>query len=123
MPKIPLRVQGKDLANLKESGLKDATIRANKLWTEFNPVKLAEILNQIPEGHGKQIPLFCHGGLVFPYYDLHEDNGFHRVRPHGPRVRNGKPVKYEHPKGQPHHLYLPKSTREMIDGGCLDFTV
>ena len=90
MPAIPaqqlngkLPVFAEDLANLRASGLTDATIRANGLRTQG-------------------------GALVFPYCGLDGIvNCFARRRPHVPRVIDGKAVKYEQPKGSPLRAYFP----------------
>ena len=72
MPKIPkLRVLEKDLANLRESGLTDKTIRENGLYTTDDYEELKSTLNR----------LSCHSGLVFPYRNLNgEINGYAVVR-------------------------------------------
>ena len=105
MPKLAsekLLVYGKDLANLRESGLTDTTILANELRTETNSRKLGDILNR---GAGSNC---CMGGLVFPYRTLNgEVNCFARVRPHYPRIRDGKPIKYEQPVNEPCRAYYP----------------
>lgn len=106
MPSIErdkLNLCGADLENLRESGLTDSTIRRNGIYTEYRPDRLAEILNQ-PET--SQV---CLGsGMVFPYRDLQGTvNCFARVRPLSPRKKDGKPVKYEQPKGQKLRAYFP----------------
>jgi putative DNA primase/helicase len=79
-----LRVNADDLANLRESGLSNATIRENRLRTEGN-------------------------ALAFPYRDLNGAvNCFARTRPHDPpRGKNGKQIKYLQPKGSPLRAYFP----------------
>ncbi len=73
----------RDLQMLRDSGLTDETIRVNRLHTERDR-------------------------LVFPYRDINgKVNGFTRTRPHKPRVKDGKPVKYEQPKGVPSRAYFP----------------
>ena len=110
---LELPVYGKDLDNLRESGLTDATIRANGLRTEYDKEKLARILNC---DSGKNC---CVGGLVIPYRGLDgKVNGFSRVRPHFPRERDGKPIKYEQPKGSPLRAYFPKSSLPKIRDGA-----
>lgn len=105
-----LRVNDGDLANLRESGLTDETIRANGLWTAGagDAGKLAEILNCSRESSA------CLGGLVFEYRDLDgNSDGFARVRPHFPRMdKAGKKIKYEQPKGSGLRSYFP--------AGCLE---
>ncbi len=121
MPKVAiakLPVSKNDLENLRASGLTDETIRANGLHSERDSMKLATLLNRLPERPGKEIPQFLWlGGLVIPYYDLQEKNGFCRIRPLVPRTRNGESVKYEHPVGEPCRAYLPKASRAKLRNG------
>jgi hypothetical protein len=118
MPKPPskLPVCDKDLENLRASGLSTETIRVNGLYTEHDMEKLAALLNR------KGVPDFCLGGaLVFPYFDDDgKPNCYARVRPRFPRKdREGKPVKYESPVGQPARAYIPPSSRRLLrDGKC-----
>ena len=121
MPIVKPRVSNKDLENLRASGLTDATISVNAIYTENDPHKLATILNQLPDArtryeqaerrpeHKKQIPQFVQGGgMVIPYRILTgETNCFVRVRPHEPRIVKGKRVKYESPVDSRLHGYLP----------------
>lgn len=111
MPKRTLRVYGDDLANLRESGLEDATIRANGLRTVRDSDELAKILNRSKRDS------CCQGGLVFPYRGIDGDvNGFARVRPHEPRIRKGKPIKYEQPVGEALRAYFPSASIEGLQG-------
>lgn len=61
----------------------------------------------------------CLGGLVIPYRDLEgKVNGFARVRPHMARKgKNGKPIKYEQPKGEPLRAYFPAASLEQLRDG------
>jgi putative DNA primase/helicase len=118
MPQIPsstngkLPVCGEDLANLRASGLTDETIRDNELRTEQDPAILAAILNR------RAIFDCCLGGLVIPYRNLAgEVNCFARVRPHIPRVRDGEPIKYEQPVGEPLRAYYPKASLTKLRDG------
>jgi putative DNA primase/helicase len=66
------------------------------------------------------VPNFCLGGaLVFRYFD--EDgkpNCYIRAKPRFPRKgRNGKPIKYESPVGQPPRAYIPPTTRRLLRDG------
>jgi hypothetical protein len=107
----------RDLKDLKASGLTDETIQANGLYTESVGEKLAALLNRRPTS-GKQIPLFCLGlGLVIPYHDLAGKVVSYRVKPHSPRTRDGKPIKYEQPVGEPPHAYFPRSSRTRLPDG------
>jgi hypothetical protein len=122
----PLRVREPGLANLRASGLGDATIRANGLYTEADPVRLATLLNCLPYAPPKEIPMFCRGGgLVFPYRDLDGSPiDFVRVRPHTPRKRKGKNGKdkdgynkYESTWGSECHVYVPVECLGKLKGG------
>jgi putative DNA primase/helicase len=124
-PRLPTpAVSGRDLAGLRESGLTDETIRENGIYTvggstKEDWIKLATILNQLPERPPKEIPWFCRGGgLVFPYRDLDgTPNDFVRVRPHEPRTRDGRPVKYEQPAGVPPRAYFPGASLPLLNDG------
>lgn len=101
-----------DLDNLRESGLTDQTIRENQLRTEHDSARLSRILNRGEEAY------CCLGGLVFPYRNLDgELDGFARVRPHVPRKKGGKPVKYELPVGEPPRAYYPFSSLAKLRDG------
>ena len=88
------------LAKLRSSGLSDATITAAKVYSEANTVKLAAILGM------KRCP-FKSAALVLPYIGIDGQNGYARVRPDNPRKSQGKPVKYESPRGRRNEAYLP----------------
>jgi hypothetical protein len=120
LAKLPLCES--DLADLRASGLTEPTIRANQVRTEDDPVKLATILNRLPDRPPKQIPAFCcGGGMVFPYRNLTgEVNCFARVKPHQPRVRHGKPIKYEQPLGSTLHAYFPVGSLAQLRAGAGD---
>src|SRR5438093_772381 len=92
----PLPVIDTDLANLRASGLTDETIRGVGIYTESNPAALVRLLNY------DYIPSFCRGGgMVFPFFDAEgRRNGYVLVKPHEPRIRDDKPVKYEAPLGE-----------------------
>jgi hypothetical protein len=89
----PPPVCASDLENLRASGLTDATIVANGLQTVAD----------------------C---LEFPYRNLDGSmNGFARLRPHQPRMIDGKVAKYIQPNGSPLRAYFPAgSTDKLRDG-------
>ena len=95
MPKLAPRLLSKsDLKNLRDSGLKDSTIRANRLRTED-------------------------GALLFQYRRLDGTwDEFGRRRPHKPRRdKEGRVVKYEQPPGVPPRAYFPSgSLKKLRDG-------
>jgi hypothetical protein len=108
-----LPVCGPDLEDLRASGLTDETIRANLLRTEYDPGRLAKILNR---GAGSDC---CLGGLVFPYRDLGgKTTSFARVQPHVPRVRDGEPIEYEQPVGKALRAYYPQASLQMLRDGA-----
>lgn len=85
-----------DLKKLRESGLTDTTIRENQLRTRD-------------------------GALELLYRDLSgETNCFARTRPHNPRYKDGKPVKYEQPKGSPPRAYFPVASLPFINDALSD---
>ena len=55
--------------------------------------------------------------LVFPYFRVDGANGYCRVKPDDPRTCQGKPVKYESPKGRSNQVYLPPGSRCRLDDG------
>jgi hypothetical protein len=117
-----LPLWSRHLDELRASGLTDDSIRANGLHTSYDKVEVAEILNQLPDGAGKQIPEFCGmggiAGLIFPYRNLAgEVNCFARVKPCFPRIRDGKPVKYEQPKGSTPRAYYPVASLHKLRDG------
>lgn len=89
-----LAVRALDLANLRESGLTNDTIRRNHLRTEGN-------------------------ALVFPYRNLaNEENCFARRRLHEPVTdAKGRPIKYTQPKGTPPRAYFPVESLDAIADG------
>jgi P4 family phage/plasmid primase-like protien len=94
---------------LHASGLTDETIDANGLWSCLGVGTLvAELLNQ-PKDLAKSIG----AGLVIPYYDIDEQNGFNRYRPD--KLWFG--AKYISPKGKGNRAYFPKQLREKLKSG------
>ncbi len=110
-PDLSDLLSAQDIAELRDSGLTDATIRANRLRTEYDADAISSTL-----GHGA----VDGPALVFPYHDSEgNDSGFARIKPHIPRELNGKLHKYEHPKGEPNHAYFPVGSLGAInDGTC-----
>jgi hypothetical protein len=120
-----------DLANLHDSGLGDHTIRANGIYTEADPERLATLLHCLARPP-KEIPYFCRdGGLVFQYHDLDGNPiDFVRGRPRSPRRRkdrNGKDKdahnKYESTWGSECHAYIPAECRAGLKGGICPVVV
>jgi putative DNA primase/helicase len=116
---LPLAVCDFDLADLRASGLDDATIRAAGIYTERDPTALALILNY------DRAPSFCTGGgMVFPFFDSEGNrNGYATVKPHQPRIRDGKPVKYEAPLNEPPHAYISPASRARLNDGVREVVI
>lgn len=96
------------LADLRKSGLTDATIRAAGIYSEVSVPKLAAVLDW-PKYRPSMGP-----ALVIPFTDTEGRNGYCRVKPDRPRTSRGKPVKYESPHGQPNQVYLPPGVAEVL---------
>ena len=98
------------LADLRASGLSDETIQAAGLYSETDLARLTRIL-------GWNVPRKLSPSLVFPYFGIDGANGYCRVKPDDPRVCQGKPIKYESPKGRPNQAYLPPGNRCRLEDG------
>ena len=96
------------LADLRSSGLSDATIQAAGVYSETDLARLTRFL-------GWNVPRKMSPSLVFPYVGIDGSNGYCRVKPDDPRTCQGKPVKYESPKGRTNQVYLPPGTRCRLD--------
>lgn len=94
----------------------DATIAANRIYSESEPEAVAKLLNCTP-----RIARLLGPCLVYPHFDLTGNPMGHAiVKPDQPRPRkskNGKPPKrnkYECPKGTPNRAYFPVCTRPVL---------
>jgi putative DNA primase/helicase len=96
------------LAELRKSGLTDATIKAAGIYSEAVYDKLGAIVNW------KKYPKKMGPGMVYPFTDADGRNGYARFKPDHPRVVGGKSVKYESPKGQPNQVYLPPGVAQAL---------
>jgi len=105
------------LADLRRSRLSDATIQAAGLYSEDNYVKLAALLDW------RKWPKKCGPAIVFPFIDENAVNGYCRLKPDTPRLSRGKPVKYESPRGQPNHVYLPPGIRDALDNPVAELLI
>lgn len=98
------------LADLQLSGLSDETIAACGFRSESKYERLAEILRW------KKWPKRMGSALVIPFRGPDGDNGYCRLKPDTPRWdRNQKPIKYESPKGQSNHVFIPPNTFAVLD--------
>lgn len=97
------------LAELRQSGLSDATILAAKIFSETDHVKLASMLNR-RRWDRKQGP-----GLVFPFIDATGATVLYRIKPDRPPVKNGRPCKYLSPVDGGVRVYFPPGVHEIVD--------
>ena len=106
-PVAPLPLSAKHLAELRASGLSDATIRASGIHTETDPRHIASLLNW----QGSKPYDGKHGpAMVIPHHDSGGKRiGYSCLKFDRPRVskKDGKPKKYEMPYGKPVRLYIP----------------
>jgi putative DNA primase/helicase len=92
---------------LRKSGLSDEQIAACGFFTLSDPKQIAAKLHW--KGGAERLGS-C---LAFPYRDANgATNGYVRLKPDRPRTsqKDGKPVKYESPKGLTNRAYLPPGT-------------
>ncbi len=116
---LPPRIDPHDLADLRESGITDDTLRSlgsGAVCTEYDARKLATMLGY--EG----IKDFCLGGaLVYRYFDEAGCPNCHaRIKPRVPRILKDKPVKYESPQRQSPRAYIPPPTRRLLNAGVAE---
>lgn len=106
------------LAELRRSGLSDATIKAAGIRSETKPERIAALLDC------RKFPAKCAPAIVFQFRDAEGRNGYARCKPDHPRQSGGKPVKYESPRGRPNEIYLPPGVAELLpqQGGELLLT-
>ena len=93
---------------LRASGLSDAMIVAAGLRSETNYDRLASLL-EWPKFPKKLAP-----ALVIPFHSPDGTNGYAQIKPDHPRVRDGKPIKYESPRGRSNQVYFPPGVAERI---------
>lgn len=97
------------LAELRRSGLSDATIAAAGIYSETNYIQLATILGW------RKYPKRMGAAMVFPFRGPDGASGYARLKPDNPRYVSGKPVKYESPKGRSNEVYFPPGMGAIID--------
>ncbi len=97
------------LDDLRRSGLSDEQIIACRFRSEAIPANWSKLLNWKParldRGAAMGIPYFGADGKPFRYVRLKLDK---------PRMREGKPIKYESPKGSQNRAYVPPGTRAAL---------
>lgn len=90
------------MIDLYTSGISQEFATQNGVYTEYNRGEIQRLLDRKPGFLGR--------ATVFKYRNAANDeyDGYVRVKPESPRRRDGKPVKYETPSGQPPRLYIPE---------------
>lgn len=88
------------------SGLTEETILKAGIRSETNPITIGILLGW------PKMPKRMGSGIVFRFRDAAgELNGYSRFKPDSPRKdRDGKPIKYESPRGLPNRTYIPPGT-------------
>jgi putative DNA primase/helicase len=113
---LTARLLPKHLADLRKSGLTDATIAACGFHSLQAPASIQGILRWK-----------CYSGelgdcLVIPFFDVDgKPTGYGRLKPDRPRLtKDGKLIKYESPRGLPNRAYFPPATwAKLHDPACL----
>lgn len=104
-------------AELHASGLTDETIERAGIYSEADQRKLQHLL-----GWAKP-PKKMGAAIVFPYHAPDGTNGYARLKPDNKRKREGKPVKYESPKGRPNEVYFPPGTVAVVDDPAIPLLI
>src|SRR5262249_14994395 len=108
------------LQDLQRSGLSSETIRTAHLYSETDAERIAELLGW--EGGTDRLG----AALVFPLLDAEgKANGVFQLKPDQPLTAdNGKPRKYETPKGMsPTRLYVPPTVRVALADATADLLI
>ena len=99
------------LADLRQSGLSDQQIAACGFHSVLASATVQKLLNWRR----------CNGQLgdclAFPFFDAAgKPTGYVRLKPDSPRKakHDGKPIKYESPKGSANRAYFPPATRTVL---------
>ena len=96
-------------ALLRASGITDALIAARG----YRSLDAEQAQAELPQ-LGYADYQVTGSGLLVPLWDVHGQNGASQFRSDHPRVRSGKPVKYETPSGARNMIDLPPTMREHL---------
>lgn len=88
------------------SGIPAELIEARGYWTATSKNELRLL------GFGES--QLITPALVIPMHTVDGNVGSYQIRPHQPRMLNGKPVKYESPKGGTNLIDIPPSVRPLL---------
>lgn len=106
------------LADLRRSGLTDETIAACGFRSESGYDRLALILGW-RKWHKRM-----GSALVIPFHAQDGANGYCRLKPDTPRRdRNGKPIKYESPRGQRNRVFVPPNTAAVLNDSSAELLI
>lgn len=97
------------LAELRASGLSDATISNARIYSETNYERIAALLNRRAFKKA-QAPV-----IVFPFVEKDGNVSYSRVKPDRPRAISGRVVKYESPVDAPNHIYVPRDAWQALE--------
>jgi hypothetical protein len=115
---IPLDLLPQHLADLRRSGLSDQQIAACGFYSISDPREIAEHLGW----DGKMYTTAVVGAralgpcLAIPFFGADGNyTGYTRLKPDKPRTdKNGKPIRYESPRGKPNRAFFPPQTRAIL---------
>ncbi|MFO0850677.1 MAG: hypothetical protein U0871_19285, partial [Gemmataceae bacterium] len=107
---MPTKLLPQHLADLRASGLSDAQIAACGFYSEADPKAVRRLLRWNGGAHS------LGPGWVAPFLGRDgRPTGYCQFKPDRPRVgRNGKPRKYENPKGKAIRVFVPPGTRAAL---------
>ena len=106
------RLLPQHVADLRKSGLSDATIAACGFCSLQAPASVQNALRW------KRYNGELGACLAIPFQDVAgKPTGYTRLKPDNPRKskETGKPIKYESPKGLPNRAYFPPATRAALN--------
>lgn len=112
------RLLSHHLIDLRKSGLSDEAIAAAGFYSETSDSAIGGILQR--KWSKRRGP-----ALVIPFRDSQGHvNGYKRVRPDCPRQnRDGKPIKYESPRGIGNRVYLPPGVAEVLAAPAVELLI
>ncbi|MBM4296845.1 MAG: DUF3854 domain-containing protein, partial [Deltaproteobacteria bacterium] len=106
------------LAELRASGLSDATIAACGFFSLLTPDAIASKLKWSKPAVG------LGDALAIPFVGADgKPTGYCRLKPDSPRKSKGKTVKYESPRGASNRAYFPPGTRAAIADATIPLIV
>ena len=120
---MSLPVTAEHLAELRDSGLTDETIRTSGIYSETDGDRVKELLGSYMSAKTARALGPC---LAFPFLDADENpltfaggdgrpQPFVRLKPTKPRKNtDGKPQKYESPLKSGNHVYIPPAARAAV---------